>query len=118
MKTVTIRPATAPAIRRAAGRLRSRSSLRADARRPVDAASQLRPCLAAYGGDAKGVVSRTSPAGLSDRNPCATAHCITSSMRCLIRRASSIEAQIGSKTASRSAAVTASTRRFPMRCMA
>ena len=57
--------------------------------------------------------ARTSPAGLSDRNPCAIAHRITSPMRCLVRRASSIEAQTGCSTASRPPAVMASTYRPP-----
>ena len=53
----------------------------------------------------------TSPAGLSSRYPCATAHFITAPMRWRTRPAvTRLVDQIGSSTAMTSAVVTASTR--------
>ncbi|MCE2425695.1 MAG: hypothetical protein J4F45_11470 [Pseudomonadales bacterium] len=70
-------------------------------------------CTAAVFGNAAEIAS---PAGLSARRPCATAHFITAPMRCLTRPAvTRLVDQMGSSTAMTSALVTASTVLPPMR---
>ena len=70
-------------------------------------------CTAAVLGSAAEIAS---PAGLSGRSPCATAHFITAPMRCRTRLAVTLLVdQMGSSTAMTSALVTASTVLAPSR---